>query len=341
MRKLFLCGLWSLALLTFSPSAEACTGLRLTTQDGQSVHGRTLEFGVKVDTSAIIIPRGYTFTGSTPNGKGLTYQAKYAVVGAICYDNIAVMDGMNEKGLSVGTFYFPNYAGYTPTTSQNQHRSLSPIDFPNWMITQFASIDEILKEINTVAIAPTVIPVWGDAPPPFHYIIYEKSGRSIVIEPVDGKLIVHENPLGVLTNSPTFDWHMTYLSNFLNLSPNNVSPFKLNDLVLKPSLTSPKPVKIDEAVFQTFHLLNQFDIPVGVARDVRDGKVHSDYTIVTVVRDPIHLKYYFKTYEDQTIKMVDLNAFDKNAPELKIANTSGTQSYVDISNQLKLMKLNK
>lgn len=360
MKKFLLGGLLGLTLMAFSSVSEACTGIRLTTREGQTIHGRTLEFGVDVETSVVVIPRGYTFAAVTPNGKGLTYQAKHAAIGAICYNNMAIMDGMNEQGLSVGSFYFPGFANYTPTTPDNQQRSLSPIDFSNWIVTQFATVEEVKEGVKSVVIAPTVFEAWGKEAPPFHYIVYDKNGKSIVIEPVDGKLIVHENPLGVLTNSPTFDWHLTYLRNFINLTPDNVPPKTINGLTLAPfgqgsgmvgmpgdftppsrfvrasiySLSSITPPNADAAVFQVFHILNQFDIPVGVARDVRDGKVHSDYTIATVVRDPVNLKYYFRTYQDQTIKMVDLKRFDRNASDIKVASTSGHQSYVDVSDQL-------
>lgn len=351
----------SLASIIVLNQSEACTGLKLTAKDGSSVHGRTFEFGINVSTSAVIIPRGYSFTATTPQGKGLSYQSKYATVGTICFDNINVMDAMNELGLSVGTFYYPGYASYTPTTSENQNRSLSPIDFPNWIVTQFATLDEVKSNINNIVIAPTVFQAWGMAPPPFHYIVYDKSGKSIVIEPRNGHLVVNDNPLGVLTNSPSFGWHMTNLRNFINLTPINVPPLKVGNIVLAPfgqgsgmmgipgdftppsrfvraaifSITATPSNNADESVFQTFHILNQFDIPVGLAREASNGVVHTDYTIATVVHDPNHLKYYFRTYDDQTIKMVDLNLFDKNAKKIMGVSTSGKQPYVDISRDLK------
>ena len=35
----------------------------------------------------------------------------------------------------------------------------------------------------------------------------------------------------------------------------------------------------DEAVFQAFHILNQFDIPVGSVRAKEGDKVYTDYTL--------------------------------------------------------------
>lgn len=349
----------------FAGYLDACTGLRIMPEDGNAIHGRTLEFGVEVKTSIACIPRGYTFQGETANGKGLEYVSKYAAIGAYCFNVVALMDGTNEEGLSIGTFYFPGFASYTPTTAENQNKSLSPIDFPNWILTQFKTLDEVKQGISEVVISPTVFKQWGNIVPPFHYIVYDKSGKSIVIEPVDGKLAVYDNPLGVLTNSPDFEWHMTNLRNFINLSPKNAAPITWEGATFAPfgqgsgmvglpgDFTPPSrfvraaifsatatPVKTGDAgVFKVFHLLNQFDIPVGVVREVSsDGVVHTDSTIATVVRHPQKLKYYFRTYNDQTIRSVDLTQFDKEGKKIMSISTSGWPASVDLTSQLKPVK---
>jgi hypothetical protein len=44
------------------------------------------------------------------------------------------------------------------------------------------------------------------------------SGASIVIEYTKSELKIHDAPLGIITNSPNYDWHITNLSNYINLS---------------------------------------------------------------------------------------------------------------------------
>ena len=95
-----------------------CTGIMLKTKDGSIVHGRTVEFGITIDTTIAVIARGNEFTGHTPNGDGLKYAAKYAVVGAIAFTDVKILDGLNEAGLAVGAFYFPSFAEYTAVTSR-------------------------------------------------------------------------------------------------------------------------------------------------------------------------------------------------------------------------------
>ena len=361
MKKISIFYVSTLIFLGMWSGSDGCTGIRLNTKDGKAVHGRTFEYGIKVDTSVAVVPRGYSFTAVTPLGKGMEYRSKYAAVGTICFDHLLLMDGMNEKGLSIGTFYFPGYADYVTTTQNNQARSLSSIDFPNWLLTQFATLEEVKTGLLGVVIAPTVIPGWGSAPPPFHYLVYDQAGKSLVIEPIGGELRVYDNPFGAFTNSPNFDWHLTNLRNFINLTTQNAEPLKIEGVTLAPfgqgsgmvglpgdftppsrfvraaifSYTALPPATLQEAVFQTFHILNQFDIPIGVARQRADGVIYADYTLATVVHDPINLKYYFKTYEDQALKVVDLKVFDLESKEIKKAATTGEQTYKDVSKELK------
>ena len=86
-------------------------------------------------------------------------------------------------------------------------------------------------------------------------------------------------------------------------------------------------------VFSGFHLLNNFDIPYGSARTTDPkGGVHADQTLFTVMRDPQNLRVYFKSYEDQTIRMVDMKRFDLDAKEImRLPTATETQPVVDMS----------
>lgn len=342
-------------------NVDACTGIKLKAKDGTYVAGRTLEFGIPVSITQVIVPRNYDFKGTTPNGAGIAYKSKYAAVGSIAFDDVAILDGLNEKGLSVGTFYFPGFAKYTPTTSENQSKSLSPVEFPNWVLTQFATVEEVKAALGNVFIAPLVVKAWGNQPPPFHYIIIDKSGKGLVVEPIDGKLVTYDDQLGVFTNSPDFTWHMTNLRNYINLSAYNVDSLKIEGVELNsfgqgsgmvgmpgdftpPSRfvraaiysTASTPSKnAADAVFQAFHVLNNFDIPIGVARERTGDSYASDFTQFTAVRDPQSLKYYFRSYNDQAISVVDLSKFDFDAKEVKKWKVTGTQEVVDVTGNFK------
>jgi len=350
-----------LVIITNINSAAACTGMQIQTKDGSFVNGRTVEFSTPINLSEMFVPRNYEFKGTLPDGSaGLHYRSKYAAVGAITFGAPAIVDGINEKGLSVGMFYFPGYAKYTTVTPQNKSKALSPIDFTNWIITQFATVDEVKQHLSEVIIAPTTPPGWPGLPP-FHYIVYDKTGKSIIIEPINGKLQLHENPLGVFTNSPTFEWHMTNLANYINLSTVNAAPVEVDGVKLKQlgagsglhglpgdftppsrfvraaifSSSAVPAANNNDAVMQIFHLLNQFDIPVGSVRTIDGKTIEDESTLATTVKDPNSLKYYVKTYQDQNIRVTDLQSFDFDSKALMYINIDGKTNVTDISRNAK------
>jgi choloylglycine hydrolase len=338
----------------------------LRNADGTVVHGRTVEFGIPLTMDIVVVPRGYDFVGQTPLGDGKKWTTKYGALGAIVFGNLGIMDGINEKGLAIGTFYFPTEAEYTPTTAENQSRSFSSIDFSNWVLTQFATVDEVRAAIEAgdAIVAPTLLQGWPQQVQPFHWIVYDKSGKSLVIEPVKGKLVLTDNPLGVFTNSPTFDWHMTNLRNYIALNPRDVPPITVDGtkfqafgmgsgmLGLPGDFTPPsrfvraavfsataKPATDSTAgIFSGFHLLNNFDIPVGVARASEDGHEVADQTEFTAMRDPQKLRFYYKTFDDQTIRVADLNEFDLDGKDVMKLSTSGHQPVVNMSRKFEARK---
>ncbi len=353
--------------LAATQTASACTGILLRNADGTIVHGRTVEFGIQLAVDFAVVPRGYSFTGMTPLGEGKKWTSKYGALGAIVFGNLGIMDGVNEKGLAVGAFYFPTTAEYTPTTAENQAKSMSSIDFSNWILTQFASVDEVRAAVESgeTVVAPTLLSGWPPQVQPFHWIVYDKSGKSLVIEPIAGKLVLSDNPLGVFTNSPSFDWHMTNLRNYIALNPRDVPPVKLDGKTFAsfgmgagmlglPGDYTPPSRFVRAAVFSAtafaapdasagiysgFHILNNFDIPYGIARVNEGGTTHADQTIFTVMRDPQNLRMYYKTYGDQTIRMVDLNRFDLDAKDvMKLTTGQGTQPVVDMSGKFQTCK---
>lgn len=220
-------------LVLGGPSARACTGIMLRNADGSVVHGRTGEFGYFIDTDVVVVPRNHEYVGATPQGAGLTFRTRYASVGLIAFDVLGYLDGLNEKGLSVGAFYFPSYAGYARVTDENRAKALPPSQFSSWTLGQFAEVAEVRAAVarSEVVIAPTPVKGFGSEAPPFKYVVYDKTGASIVIEPLNGNLVVYDNPLGSMSNSPTHARHLTNLRNYIALDPRNVPPAGMPNVI--------------------------------------------------------------------------------------------------------------
>ena len=317
--------------LATTPSL-ACTNVGLKAKDGTAVRARTMEFAELLHSNIVVIPSGTSMHGTLPDGgKGIAYTTKYNMLGANAVDLDIIVDGMNEHGLSIGLLYFPGFAEYAKATPENAARAMAPHEFGNWVLANFANVDEVKAAVGDVVIVPTPAPVLN-ATQPLHFIVSDGSGKSIVIEPVDGKLKVYDNPLGVMTNAPGFDWHLTNLRNYVNLSMTAVPPVDLDGIEFRQlgqgagmhglpgDFTPPSrfvravafgqaeyPVATaEEAVLVGFHLMNQFDIPHGTVREGSGKKQLAELTQWTTVSDMNNLRFYFKTYGNQNIHMVDL-----------------------------------
>lgn len=348
-----------LSCLLVTTPALACTGIGFKTADGSHISGRTAEFGVNLDLNGLFVPRGIEFHGTLPDGgQGLAYTSKYAAVGTNAYGEKALIDGLNEKGLGMGAFYFPSFAGYAPPDGDNKAKAVSPTQFVNWVLTQFATTEEVKAGLKDVAIVPTTPPGWGTMPP-MHYIVYDADGKAIVIEPVDGTFKVYDSPLGTMTNSPTFDWHLVNLSNYVNLSPFNAPTREFDGEKfqafsqgsglrgLPGDFTSPSrfvraavftgtaiPSKTpEEGVAQAFHILNQFDIPLGAVRSMDGGNVEAEWTLATVVRDQKNLIFYVKTYDNTDVRMIPLKSQDLDGKEVVKFNFQTEQRIEDLSSE--------
>ncbi len=327
--------------------ANACTGMQIKTKDGNIINGRTVEFAAPITMNKVFVPRNYKFVSKLDDKtNGLTYKSKYAFIGGGMYNDVNVSDGVNEKGLSLGAFYFPGYAVYPDYKKQKSTaNSLSPSQFTNWVLSQFATVDEVKQNINNITIVNAIPDGWSFSPP-FHYVIYDKTGKSIVIEPLKDGLVAYDNPVGVLTNSPDFTWQMTNLKNYVGLSNLSAKSIIYDGVTVNPfgqgsgmfglpgdftppsrfvravafsKAAIPAP-DLEHGITQMFHLLHQFDIPAGSVASIENGKTVYDYTMLTVVRDPQNLVMYFVTYNEPfKIQENRLSDYDVNGSKIIVA----------------------
>ncbi len=334
------------SMFAFAQTAQACTSFLLRTSDGGAVYGRTMEFGFQLASEAIVIPRRFALTATGPGGKpGLAWTAKFAAVGLNAFGAPVLADGMNEKGLAGGILYFPGYAGYKDPAKTDPATAMAPWEFLTWALTSFATVAEVKDALSGVSIIDVVEPELGVAPP-LHYTLHDASGASIVIEPVGGELKVYDNPFGVMTNSPGFDWHLTNLKNYVKLSPVNAEPLAIDGQTISsfgqgsgllgipgdptpPSrfiralgyaISAKKVPSGEESVRLAEHILNNFDIPRGFIRPGASDQSPLEYTQWSTIAELTTRRYYVKTYENQVLRGIDLMSFDLDAKTIASAS---------------------
>ena len=207
--------LGAVLLLLGSAKCFACTGIALTATDGSRVVARTVEWAASpMQCGYVVVPRGYRQQSLTPQGQdGLSFTSKYGYVGIWTEYEAIVVEGVNEKGLSAGLFFFPNYGKYPDFSAAEKSVTLSDMQLVSWVLSQFSTIDEVKAAISEVRVAGLDSRIGT-----VHWRISEPGGRVVVLEFTGGEPHFYENPLGVLTNSPGFEWQMLNLNNYVNLA---------------------------------------------------------------------------------------------------------------------------
>ncbi len=321
----------------------ACTGLTLTAKNGDYVFGRTLEFGAGLlNFELLAVPRNFDYKGITPKkNAGLKWQTKYSHVGFGLKNHDVILDGINDQGLSAGVFYFPGYAEFQKCTDKNNDISLSVHQLVSWILGTCATVEDVKQKLPRINVVGVKLAELGIVPP-LHFSVNDKAGNSIVIEYIKGKLTIHDNLIGVITNSPDFSWHMTNLHNYIGLKsisdPSLKIKLKNKDQIIAPfgggsgafglpgdftppsrfvratffKLNAKTMNNANDAVFQIFHILNQFDIPAGSVVYYKDNDKRSEngknteITVWTSACDLRNLVYYFHTFTNRHLQMIDL-----------------------------------
>lgn len=317
----------------------ACTGIVLRSADGGTVPARTMEFAFDIDSNVLAIPAGTKISTLILDSKntGFTFTAKYGFLGANGLGKQIVFDGMNTQGLYFGAFYFAGNAEFGTVNKKNNHRAVSSEEMGNWILGQFATVKELVAALPTIEVVGTYVEeIKGRVP--FHYAVTDRSGASVVIEYTKDGLKIHENTVNTITNNPTYDWHLTNLSNYVGLQPRNVESIKVGSQKITPfgqgsgmlglpgDMTSPTRFvravaftntslpseTVHDAIFKAFHILNSFDIPKGAIREANPDEPFTDYTLWTSAADTLNAVYYYKTYITQAIESIDVKKVFKS-----------------------------
>lgn len=305
--------------------------------DGSYYQARTIEWGSYVlECEYVIVPRNFNQTSFTPSGiNGLSFNSKYGYVGISLVQKEIIAEGINEAGLSAGLFYFPNYGGYLDYDPTCNDSTLSDVQFVAWILSQFATVEEVKQNINSVRIV-SIDPGEEKSASAIHWRVGDKSGKQIVIEIENGKVNIYDNPVGVITNSPDFAWQLKNLNNYVNLFPGAAEPSLIGDYKVSPfgagsgfiglpgdvtppsrfvraalyRATAPVRKSTIETVMQCFNILDNFNIPIGIEYPKGHIPDLPSATQWTSVIDLTQGDIYFKTFYNTAIRKISLSEID-------------------------------
>ena len=321
--------------------ARACTGITLTAKNGAVVVARTVEWALSdaQHNKILVVPRDKQFIAQTPEGNnGKKWTGKYGFVSLTAYDQSYGPDGLNEEGLYVGVYYLPGYADYATYNPHKAAESMSVGDLMQWLLSSFKNVDDAIANLKNVTVVKVENKDFGGADLPFHFKLVDPSGKSKIVEIVNnGEVQIYDPYLGVITNSPTYDWHIINQSNYLNLStyPGKNKSFGKYDvnplgggsgLIGMPGDFTPPSRFVRAAVYtatcrplanaldavnESFRILDNFNIPLGA--QVPHEKLSSDIVSATQVTSSSDLSnkvYYYHTMWNRQIRKIELNNID-------------------------------
>lgn len=300
-----------------------CTAVTYKTDN--HYFGRTLDYDFSYSEEAVVTPRCYPLKLSDNQ----VLKHHYALIGTAFVKNDYPLyyDAVNEKGLAAAGLSFSAEYSDSPRGA----KSVAPYELIPSVLSQCSSLSDVKAFFKDRVIEN--IPFDDDLPvAELHWIFSDKNG-CIVVEPIDGKIQIYDNEVGVLTNNPSFDMQMFNLNNYLSLSSkspkNTFSPF-LNlkvysrgmgamglpgDLSSQSRFVRAAFVKLnsvsgtseEDSVNQFFHILNSVDNQRGCA--VLDNNRY-ETTIYSACFNTDRGVYYYTTYGNHSITAVDMHAED-------------------------------
>ncbi len=299
-----------------------CTALTLTTQD--FYFGRTLDLDRSYGEEVCVLPRHYALQFK----KMGEMSEHYAIMGmaTVVGGTPLFYDAVNEYGLCMAGLNFPSNAYYAPEKAGCEN--IPPFEFIPWILSQCKTLADVslkLRDINIVDIS------FSDRLPnsPLHWIIADREG-CVVVESMKDGIHIHENPVGVMTNNPPFEYHLFNLNNYRSLNTSNGENLFGGDISLNEycqgigAIGLPGDVSSmsrfvraafakansvsdrdeNSSVSQFFHLLSYVEMPRGVCV-TREGTL--DISVYTSCINADKGLYYYTTYDNRQINCVDMH----------------------------------
>lgn len=315
-----------------------CTAITYKTKD--HYFGRNLDLEYSYNETITIMPRKFPFTFrhvKTRQEHSTLQNHFYAMIGmaTVAEGYPLFYEATNEKGLSMAGLNFPDNADYKPY--QDGKDNVTPFEFIPWILGQCSTIKEARKLLDNINLLEEN---FSEEFPlsPLHWIISDRDS-SLVVESVKEGLKVYDNPIGVLTNNPSFDYQIFNLNNYMQISPEPPSNFFSKELDLitysrgmgamglpgdlssmsrfvKASFTklnSKSGESESESISQFFHILASVAQQRGCVY-MGDGKY--EMTLYSSCCNTDKGIYYYTTYENSQITAVDMGKENLDTEEL-------------------------
>ena len=291
--------------------------------------GRTLDLEYHYDEEVCITPRAYRFD-LVHEGE---FRTRYAIIGmaTVVRDYPLYYDAMNERGLCMAGLNFLASAHFGKR--KGDKTNIAAHELIPYILGSCADLFEARARLLGINLTDDEFDTrLGGAH--LHWMVADKSG-AITFEITQSGARIYENKVGVLTNEPSFDFHMRNLAGYMHLSPSDpVNTFcegiKLEryskgmgaiglpgdvssaSRFVRAAFNNLNSVCENDGVGQFFHVLSSVEQIRGADR-TKDGFEITHYTSCC---DMDSVVYYYTTYSNRQINAVDMKKEDLDAADL-------------------------
>ena len=308
-----------------------CTAISFLTRD--HYFGRTLDLEHTYTEAVTITPRRFPLSYRANE----TDRDHCAIIGiaTVADDYPLYYDAVNEHGLCMAGLNFVGNAVYHPC--RDGKINLAQFELIPWILGKCRTVSEARWELSRINLIDQAFR--PDLPTAqLHWLISDRSG-SVVAEPMSEGLVIHDNPLEVLTNNPSFPFQLEHLALYRHLGavtseqrcfrepPLPVYSRGMDAVGLPGDWSSPSRfvraafVKGNAAVSDTdtaaisqcFHILGTVEQVAGCVAAENGEWVRTQYTACCNADTGV---YYYTTYGNRRITAVSLQKENPDGDQL-------------------------
>jgi penicillin V acylase-like amidase (Ntn superfamily) len=304
---------------------QACTRAVYLGPEGTIITVRSMDWFNDIGTNLWAFPRGMKRDGAA-GANSIQWTSKYGSVGAAGFD-VAIADGMNEKGLVANLLYLAE-SEYVKPTSNDPRKPLALSAWTQYVLDNYATVAEAVEDLRKEPfyVVPMMTP--DGKPGTMHLAISDATGDSAIFEYVDGKLMIHHGrEFQVMTNSPIYDQQLALTDYWQQIGGTTMLPGtnRAADRFVRASFyinAIPQTSNINEAVASSFGVIRNVSVPLGITTP---GQPNISSTLWRTVSDQKNKRYFFESTRSPNVFWVNLADMDfaEGSPTKKLTLTDG------------------
>lgn len=277
-----------------------------------------------------------------PSGPMLTWTSKYGSTLAVGYDG-GVTEGMNDRGLAMNGLFCKGTI-YKQSIGPNDKTPVMSLSvLVSFFLDNFETVDEVDSWLQANEFAIFGKTFDGGTVSTLHWALTDKSGETMVMEYVDGKLNLHRGrDLQVLTNDPPLPQMLAINDYWKKVGGVNMLPgtVRSTDRFARASFfINHVPTNTDYTASWAAlsSIMGTVSVPFGYEIE---GEPNVSSTQWRSISDITGNKFYFKFADSTADFWVDMNhlLLTPGSPILKLDTSNHTQLAGCINDHLKVSK---